>query len=95
MIGDNIENVINNVRRLIKCPIVYSTGDKAGKVRQVGSQDVLYSIVEQYVLPETEDVTPEEGLVNITTIGGEYTRTFESELICSLKTLLTEAFLNF
>jgi len=80
MIGDDIETITQKLKQKLKTPIIYSTGSKVGKVRQVGSQDVLYSIVEQYVLPNTEDVVPEEGLVNIMSIGGEYSKTFETEL---------------
>ena len=81
MVGDDVESAISEARRRgVKCPIVYSTGSSVGKTRQVGSQDVLYSIVRQYVVPETEGVDVEERLVNLMVIGGEYGIGIRTEL---------------
>ncbi len=86
LIGDDVEAAIETAKqRGVKCPIVYSTGLKAGKFRQVGSQDVLLSIVEQYVLPETEGHDIEEGTVNLMVIGGEYSIGIRQELAPLLK----------
>ncbi len=85
MVGDDVEYVVDRARKVVKCPIVYSTGDKVGKTRQVGSQDVLYSIVEQYVVPNCENVEIEDGTVNLMTIGGEYSRSIVTELEGVLK----------
>ncbi len=69
MIGDDIPSIVERVRSVVHCPVIYSTGDKAGKFRQVGAQDVLYSIVEQYVLPETEGKDIQEKTMNIQVMG--------------------------
>ena len=71
MVGDDVESVVDEARKHIPVPIVYSTGSKAGRFRQVGAQDVLYSIVEQYVLPEVEErkLGIIEGSVNIQAMG--------------------------
>ncbi len=86
MIGDDVESAIAQAKeRGVRCPIVYSTGSAVGKMRQVGSQDVLLSIVKQYVIPETESMDIEEKTVNLMVIGGEYGIGIRTELAELLK----------
>ena len=69
MIGDDVETVVQKLKQKLKTPIIYSTGNKAGKMKPVGSQDVFYSIVEQYVVENVRDFACLEKCVNIQVLG--------------------------
>lgn len=80
--GDDVAAVVETARKLVSCPVIYSTGSRAGKFKQVGSQDLYLSIVEQYVIPVAQErkYVPEENTVNIVTLGGRYCKSFFTEL---------------
>ncbi len=71
MAGDDVASIVEEARKQVPAIIVYSTGLKAGKFRQVGAQDVLLSIAEQYVLPYVEEKNLDiiENSVNIQSTG--------------------------
>ncbi|NPA23350.1 MAG: hypothetical protein GXO23_03540, partial [Crenarchaeota archaeon] len=69
MIGDDIETITQKLKQKLKTPIIYSTGNKAGKMKPVGSQDVFYSIVEQYVTKVVREYAYLERCINVQVLG--------------------------
>ncbi|NQE05510.1 nitrogenase molybdenum-cofactor synthesis protein NifE [ANME-1 cluster archaeon GoMg1] len=68
IIGDDVKAAINEIKADIECDVVFSTGSLFPKRRDisvVGTQDVLYAIVDQLLEEKVKEQVKEKNSVNV------------------------------
>jgi nitrogenase molybdenum-cofactor synthesis protein NifE len=83
LIGCDFRSVIENVMEDVGCEVIYTTGDSVGKRMSVGHQDTLYSITDQLLCNNIEEIEKIDGSVNLITypIHGAGIKTADMESI--------------
>jgi len=67
LIGCDFRSVIEKIRDDVGCAVVYTTGDSVGKRMAVGHQDTLYSITDQLLCSNVDEMEKIDGAVNLIT----------------------------